>query len=138
MKSIRIVEDYISLINTCTFDSIEQVMFCAYADSELYQDFVERRTENKFMESVSHAVRDGITVKSYRKRAMLLKDLFKNQCTTELTVINAACTTQFMIKKIFANLNTGLAQIDLTNSTNSTEIRRVTVRVRRACLHLCS
>jgi hypothetical protein len=78
-------------------------MFCTYADSEHYQDFVERRTENKFMELVSYAIHDGITVKSYRKRAMLLKDLFKNQCTNKLTVISAACTAQFMIKKIFAD-----------------------------------
>lgn len=103
LKSIHIDNEYVSLINTCTFDSISQVMFCAYADSELYSEFVERKTENKFMELVSHAVRDGITVQSYRKRGLLLKDLFTTQCTSELTVINAACTAQFMLNKIFVN-----------------------------------
>lgn len=118
LKSISIDNDYISLINTCTFDSISQVMFCACADSELNQDFVEKTTENTFMKFVSHAVRDGITVQSYRKRAMLLKDLFRNQCTTELTVINAACTAQFMIKKIFADFPSIVATMVCPDCTN--------------------
>lgn len=119
LKSISIGNDYISLINTCTFDSISQVRFCACADSELYQDYVEKITENTFMDLVFHAVRDGITVQAYRKRPMLLKDLFKNQCTTELTVINAACTAQFMIKKIFADFPSIVATMVCPDCTNT-------------------
>jgi len=52
---------------------------------------------------VSHAVSDGITVQSYRRRGLLLKDLFINQCITELTVINTACTAQFVLNKIFSD-----------------------------------
>jgi hypothetical protein len=104
LKSIRVDNEYMSFVNTCTFDSISQVIFCAYADSENYGQFVENNIQNTFMELVSHALRDGINVQSYRKRALFLKDLFTKevyQYLNKITVINLACTAQYMVNKIF-------------------------------------
>jgi len=129
LKSIYIDNEYVSLINTCAFDSISQVMFCAYADSELYPEFVDRRTENKFMELVSHAVRDGITVQSYRKQGLLLKDLFTTQCTSELRVINAACTAQFMLNKMFADFPSIVATMTCPDCINTFLREEITVTV---------
>lgn len=59
------------------------------------------------MELVSHAIRDGITditVQSYRKRALLLKNVFTKkayQYLNKITTINATCTAQFMLSNIF-------------------------------------
>lgn len=103
-KSIRLDNEYMSFVNTCTFDSISQVIFCAYADSENYGQFVENNIQNTFMELVSYALHDGINVQSYRKRTLFLKDLFTKeayQYLNKITVINSACTAQYMVNKIF-------------------------------------
>lgn len=132
LKSICIDNKHISLINTCTFDSISQVMFCSYADSENYRQFVENNIQHIFMELVSHTLRDDINPQSYRKRALFLKDLFTKeayQYLNEITAINAACTAQFMLSKIFETFPSIIEQRACTNCLTSNMRHQISVLV---------
>jgi len=95
----------------CTFDSISQVIFCPYAYSEHYGQFVENNIQHilVFMELVFHVLHDGVNVnvQSYGKRALFLKDLFTIeaiQYLNEIKIINSAFTVQYILNKIFETL----------------------------------
>lgn len=53
LKSVSINNENVSLLNTYTFDSISQVIFCAYADSENYEKIVNNNVKHVYEVSLS-------------------------------------------------------------------------------------
>jgi len=70
---------------------------------------VEKNSKNMFMALISNAVRDGVNAQTYKKRAMLLKQMFdENACKLQpdgSVVLDTSCTGQFILKKSFNNFN---------------------------------
>lgn len=76
LLSVKISDSYYLFRNTCPFDSVMQVLFVCYADSSEYAKFVDEQNYVIF-QMIRNAVRDGITVQTYRKRAHIFIDLQK-------------------------------------------------------------
>lgn len=98
---------YHTFSNTCPFDSIFQLLCTTYADDHLYAAFIDSKIEEDlFFKSISRALRDGINVQTYKRRANILKYIYEDQTkelTNNLTNINCASTSHFIIKKLFQN-----------------------------------
>jgi len=82
------------------------VLFCAYADSDCYSLFVDNTAEKDdglFFKFIKNALRDGITVQSYQKRAEILISFpeFSTSKMGETIRVNAACTMFFLNQKLF-------------------------------------
>ena len=106
LKSILINKKYYTIENTCAYDSLSQVLFCSYADSDCYRQFIDdiaRKNDGLVFEFIKKTVRDGVTVQSYRKRAHVLLSVHKFPCTKigETIRVNAICTVLFLIEKLF-------------------------------------
>lgn len=105
LKSIRLQQNHYTIVNTCAFDSITQILMCSYADSEYYSEYVESVADDcLYFEMVRNAMRDGITSQFYKKRAriLLLVDMFPKQEMGNSTVVNAACTASFLFNELFS------------------------------------
>jgi len=107
LKTIYLDNVNVSVIKTCAFDTFAQIWFCAYVDSTQYAEYVVKNSKNVFMALVLNAIRDGVNAQTYKKRAMLLKQMFNdNLRKSELDgtiVVDTACTSQYMIRKLFGN-----------------------------------
>lgn len=62
---------------TCAFDSLSQLLLCAYADSIEYKAFIDslaevRGSNNLYFKVLKNAGRDGITVQTYKGRSEIL------------------------------------------------------------------
>jgi hypothetical protein len=104
LKSIKINNKEYCVTNTCTFDSIFQLICSSYVNSDVYADFVNLNSTNLFFELISNAIRDGINSQIYKKRANILLNFISksiDEMSDELIILNAACTAKFLIQKIF-------------------------------------
>jgi len=62
-----------TFINTCTFDTIAQIMFGVYVDSEMC-NAIDAKCENDiFCKLIQKAVCDGINVQTYKRQAEILR-----------------------------------------------------------------
>jgi len=107
LQSIKINNKQYTLTNTCAFDSLIQILFTSYADSINYFEFVEENIEFKLFELISHAIQDGVNVQTYRKRAMILIDIYIYKPPTEYPkghfYLDCSCTANFIIQNLFGN-----------------------------------
>lgn len=103
LKAIKISKNHYTLTNTCSFDAIIQILFISYVDSGIYATFVDDNSSLLIFELIRNGIRDGITVQTYRKRAMILKNLFEPELTNAPNhfVVNAATTAFYMISQLF-------------------------------------
>ena len=107
LKSVKISNCHYTLMNTCTFDTITQILFCAYADSRQYSNFIDsiaNDTDGLYFTLIRNAVRDGTTVQCYRKRAQILVGIenFKKQKLGSSITVNSACTAVFLVNHLFS------------------------------------
>ncbi len=104
LKSIKVGQQHYTINYTCAFDSISQLMMCAYADSEHFSNVVdEAAADSLFFKLIQDALRDGITTQTYRKRAQILIkiDAFEKQEIGDTIVIDVSCTATFLIEHLF-------------------------------------
>lgn len=98
---------YYTFSNICPFDSIFQLLCTTYADDHLYASFIDSKIEEDlFFKSISRALRDGINVQTYKRRAKILKCSYENETkglTNNFMNINCASTSNFIIMKLFQN-----------------------------------
>jgi hypothetical protein len=74
-----------------------------------HADFVNLNSINLFFELISNAIRDGINSQIYKKRANILLNFMSksiDEMSDELIILNAACTANFLIQKIFKSYPT--------------------------------
>lgn len=102
---------YYTFYNTCPFDAVVQLMFVAYADSEQYSIFVDKKAAGStFLQLIKKGVRDGITTQLYRKRALILSTIFQEQVkekkettnTPNHLVIDVNSTVNRILMDVFA------------------------------------
>ena len=68
------------LSNTCSFDTIVQMLAVAYCDSTAYTKYVmEKKEESTLWQLIFCLLRDGVTVQTYRKRVEILSSLFSGE-----------------------------------------------------------
>lgn len=109
LRSIKINSLAYTLTNTCAFDTIFQILCCSFVDSVKYAEFVTSNKFTKLYELVAHFIRDGVNVQSYKKRAIILTEMFLNnpqekqpqQLTEGFIHIDCACTANFMFQNLF-------------------------------------
>jgi len=103
LMPIKIDGTSYSLLNTCPFDSVFQILCTAYVDNSEYAQFINSKIEEDLMfKTVAHAIRDGINAQTYIRRGTLLKSLHKpKQCSEYLVTINCATTVGYIIKELF-------------------------------------
>lgn len=76
LRNIQIDKKMYTVINKCAFDSIFQIIYSSYVDSNIYADWVnDNVTAYMFFELIANALRDGINSQTYKKRASILKNL---------------------------------------------------------------
>lgn len=127
LRSINIANTLFTVINTCAFDSFIQIWLCAYFDSKKYAEYMEKNSNNLFMEMVSNALHDGVNAQTYRKRALILKDVIDEKSfiyqPDGSIVLDSACTAQHIIKHIFSIFAFVIAKLKCSDchETYSTE-----------------
>lgn len=93
--------------NTCTFDSVFQLLCTTYVDDNQYMKFLNKNIEyDRFLKLVSCALRDGINVQTYNKRAVILKRYHEKELkaiTYNMFNINCATTANYTIGRVFEN-----------------------------------
>jgi len=92
-----------SLLNTCPFDSVFQILCTAYVDNLEYAQFINSKIEEELIfKTVAHAIRDGINAQTYIRRGTLLKSLHQPmKCSEYLVTVNCATTVCYIIKELF-------------------------------------
>lgn len=81
-KSIKIGDTFYVLSNTCAFDSVIQLLAVAYCDSDEYGTYVkEKKNESTLWHLIFALLRDGLTVQTYRNRAIILKNIYPGEPT---------------------------------------------------------
>lgn len=95
LKPIRITKDLsLTLSNTCGFDSIIQLMAAAFCDSETFQQLIQLNREYSETASVIYnIVKEGVTKKTYKMRALLLQKIFNTE-EHPCGIINLQCETE--------------------------------------------
>ncbi|CAI6352262.1 unnamed protein product [Macrosiphum euphorbiae] len=109
LRSITVDSLTYTLTNTCAFDSIFQILCCSFVDSIKYSELVTSNKSLKLYELVAHSIRDGVNVQSYKKRAIILTDIFlKNirekqpqRPSVGLIHLDCASTANFMFQSLF-------------------------------------
>lgn len=77
LKPVVVDGIHIVMTNTCGFDSIVQLLACAYCDSNGFQQYIE--TLNDLGSLIINLVKEGITKKTYRLRASFLDKQWQRQ-----------------------------------------------------------
>lgn len=109
LRSITVDSLTYTLINTCAFDAIFQILCCSFVDSIKYSEFVTSNKSLKLYELVAHSIRDGENVQSYKKRAIILTDIFLNNIREKqpqrpsvgLIHLDCVSTANFMFQSLF-------------------------------------
>lgn len=77
-RSIKLKSKNVFLSNTCAFDSIVQILAGGYCDSTDYGTFVsDNKTINLLWNLIFTLLKDEVTVQTYRKRAIILRQFLK-------------------------------------------------------------
>lgn len=102
---IKIDGIFYTFSNTCTFDSLFQILCTAFVDDIFCAELMKNNNneDNAIFEMITYAARDGINFQIYKKRAMILKSIINNQVEKnyELSNINCATTANYIIGKLF-------------------------------------
>ena len=78
LKPINLDGKKVTLINTCPFDSLFQLMLSTYIDRPLFKAQIDvLATENHFFQLISRVAKKGITSQTYKQRLEILYPLFK-------------------------------------------------------------
>jgi len=106
LKSINVDDKLYCVTNTCAFDSIVQIMFSSYVDSDVYAEWLNTNSSDILFKLVINAIRDGITSQTYKKRAYILKPIISeykqlNETPDGLIILNSACTANHMFQQLF-------------------------------------
>ncbi len=104
LGTVKIEGKYFTLLNTCAFDTVAQILFVSYADSIEYATFVDS-AEKEFFQLISKGIRDGITLQTYKRRAAVLlqNEIGKLTPLQENHVeMNCATTSYYLLSKLLA------------------------------------
>lgn len=80
------------------------VLCTTYVDDDQYASFVQKNIEKSIIFKLIYcALRDGVNVQTYKRRAMLLKDIHSDKKTFQDNLISIDCssTANYIIGKIF-------------------------------------
>lgn len=95
---------YYSIFNTCTFDSIFQVLCVLYDDFIEYAQFIHEKVEKHIIfKIIVCVVRYGINLQTYKKRSNIIFDIHKNQklnITENMVNINCATIANYLLGKL--------------------------------------
>lgn len=69
------------LINTCAFDAIAQTLLVGYCDWANFHLYLEQ-TQNDLFHFVKELLTNGLSVKIYKKRGLILNKFFAPVCGT--------------------------------------------------------
>lgn len=107
IQNIQINNNQYIITNTCAFDSLIHILLISNADSLNYFKFIEENIEFKLFELISHVKRHGFNIQTYKKRAMILIDLYKDKQLTGYSkknlILDCSCTVNFVIENLFGN-----------------------------------
>lgn len=89
--------------NTCAYDSILQILACAYSDFEGFKNFIDTLLSSKTeFQIVRDTAMGSITSKTYFIRAAWLKNICKSSLLpNNILNIEAECTATIAAKNIF-------------------------------------
>lgn len=106
-KPIKIGANYITLQNTCSFDSITQLLGVAYCDSEAFKRKIDEIKENNLCELVKKLVKNGV-IGAYNIRAKILFNTFDHVTLPEnILCVHAEGAMFNTITKIFGDIYMG-------------------------------
>lgn len=99
--------------NTCAFDSLFQILACAYIDSENFRQWVstnmeDKTADNTFWNLIEKFIEKGATVVPYRLRASMAKnkiELEKCKQLNNLTVIDMSATIRNQVDRYVRNFS---------------------------------
>lgn len=73
----NIAGQYAIIVNTCAFDTIVQSLLVGYRDWISYHDYINNISNNELLDFVKLVSAHGTLQKIYKKRALILSNIFK-------------------------------------------------------------
>lgn len=78
LKPQRVLNENVTVTNTCAFDSATQIISAAYSDSELFRSYLlSKNFKNNIFESAIHLATKGLNASCYSMRAKILRQCIK-------------------------------------------------------------
>lgn len=106
LKPIRISKDVsLTLSNTCGFDSLVQLLASAYCDSLAFKSLIDlHQSICETSSIVLNLVKEGVSKKTYRKRAILLSKIFvAEEHPNKIFRLNTECVLSSLLSKLDLN-----------------------------------
>lgn len=95
------------ITNTCGFDSVVHALCVSMCDSVMNKQFVDNEKDSFLLfKLVNNALRDGINVQTYKKRAIIIKSMTIEDEIVEINEvyhINAKTTIENLLQKLMKN-----------------------------------
>lgn len=105
LSPVLINSKHFVVTNTCAFDSIVHALCVSMCDSPLYYQFINSKKEDLLLFNlVCNALRDGINVQTYKKRAIILESITDKDNILKSSYIhhiNSETTIELLIQKLF-------------------------------------
>lgn len=102
LKSLKIQNDNYTVTNTCTFDSIFQILLAAGHDNHhILQHMDEVAERNLFFKLIMYTVRNGISQHVYKLRAQILSEIFPISDIGGCKYINCETNVGYLASALF-------------------------------------
>lgn len=105
LSPVSIDKNQFVVTNTCGFDSIVHALCVSMCDSPLHSQFINSNKDNFLLfKLVCNALRDGINVQTYKKRAIIIKSITDEEHILKSSYIhhiNSETTIEILIQKLF-------------------------------------
>ena len=120
LSPVLINNKHFVVTNTCAFDSIVHALCVSMCDSPLYNQFINSKKEDLLLFNlVFNALRDGVNVQTYKKRAIILESITDKENILKSSYIyhiNSETTIELLIQKLFKDYP---SRIITTSSSSS-------------------
>lgn len=108
LKSISVEGFNYNFTNTCAFESLFHVICSSFIESNEYSKLIQQERVHIFFELVNDALKDGINTQTYRKRAVILKEVMSelqswSEHPSGLRHLDCSSTAEYIIQKVFTN-----------------------------------
>lgn len=123
---MRTNDSYISVKETCAFDSLVQLIMHACGKENKYKEELQTIKNNLFIELCLNILNRGkIVSANYNKRAIILKNthICKYTATRHMEFLNANCNMDHLIEIIFTNLLPSIIRKNICHQCNYSSYR---------------
>ncbi|KAJ8880563.1 hypothetical protein PR048_017033 [Dryococelus australis] len=117
LKAISLCGQKFILTNTCSFDSLVQILATSNTDSVHYKDFVQNNNNISILKVIESLAGNNITSGTYRQRNEVLHPICESSIlSTNLTQVNLTSTSKSMASRLLADFPSVTETFKCTNT----------------------